>query len=384
MNLTRKRKRILLIIMGTVVIVALGMVILFKNSHPDWRVDKSGHPVTVMKKGVNISPVVNTNKEFSQVIKKNYPNLAKSNILAGDQYDVVVPGLLKTSSLKSNTKKTIGTSTQMDPQGLAITDKYIIISAYSRGKEYNSVLYFLDKKTGKYLKHFVLPGTPHAGGIAYDKVNGRLWITTETPEHRAEISSLTKADLEKPDFSKTKKAVQYELQIALPEIRLASFIGYQTGQLDIGYFDEFNHGKVLRVNINQAGIPDLTTKTASRMLDNNGNEHIYNVRHVKSYPTVKKLQGITFYQNHVLFSQSYGDQSSALLDFDENSTKVDFQDNHLIEKIAFPPYLEQIVADGDHLYVLFESGAKYFRTRDLSVVGDHILKLNLKTLLKDK
>ncbi|WP_308858247.1 hypothetical protein [Lacticaseibacillus paracasei] len=47
-----------------------------------------------------------------------------------------------------------------------------------------------------------------------------------------------------------------------------------------------------------------------------------------------------------------------------------------------PPYLEQIVADGNDLYVLFESASTHYRQADLEFHADRVLKLDLKTLLK--
>ena len=50
-----------------------------------------------------------------------------------------------------------GIAYDMDPQGLAIIDhKYLIISAYSKSKTFDSVLWVLDFKTGRFVKPIAL------------------------------------------------------------------------------------------------------------------------------------------------------------------------------------------------------------------------------------
>lgn len=374
----RKFKWITLFLSAVIITISLSAC----GKTADWDTDKTGHPKLVMKDGVNINPPINTNKQFEKAIKHYYPNLDKSNTQANDHYNFVIPGLEKTTSLKNDGQnKTIGTSTQMDPQGLAITDKYVIISAYSRGHKYNSVLYFLDKKTGKYLKHFVLPDAAHVGGIAFDEKNKNLWITTYT-NHHASISSLTKANLEQKDFSQTKKAVTFKLTIEVPAIKRASFMGYNNNSLYIGYFDQESHGYLTKVELDASGIPDFKTETNKDFLNNEGQKYTYTLSQTKKVATADKLQGITFYKDTFLFSKSYGDKSSELLQFDDDLNDPNFRSNKVLETVKFPPYMEQIVVQGPYLYVLFESGADYFRDRNLDIVGDHLLRLNLKTLLK--
>ncbi len=43
----------------------------------------------------------------------------------------------------------------MTPQGLSFLEDYVVISAYSNGGGFNSVLWVLDKKTGEYIKTIV-------------------------------------------------------------------------------------------------------------------------------------------------------------------------------------------------------------------------------------
>ena len=65
----------------------------------------------------------------------------------------------------------------MTPQGITIAGKYILLTAYDGEHEHASVVYVLDKKTGKYLKTIQVAGRPHLGGIAYDPVAKNIWVT---------------------------------------------------------------------------------------------------------------------------------------------------------------------------------------------------------------
>ena len=55
-----------------------------------------------------------------------------------------------------------------------------------------------------------------------------------------------------------------------------------------------------------------------------------------------------------------------------------------MEKIETPPYLEQIYADKDSLYTIFESATEVYRTREDITKVDRVLQLNLKKMMKEK
>ncbi|WP_432228224.1 hypothetical protein ACQ3MN_07885 [Enterococcus faecalis] len=86
----------------------------------------------------------------------------------------VVPGLIKTETLKENRVGELETSDGMDPQGVTVTEHYVLISAYSHKNGYNSVIYVLDKQTHLYIKTVVSDGSPHVGGIVNDTANKNI------------------------------------------------------------------------------------------------------------------------------------------------------------------------------------------------------------------
>ena len=78
----------------------------------------------------------------------------------------VIPGMK--SSLSVDREGRPDTCLEMTPQGLAVTEDYLFISAYCHEKEHNSVLYMIDRRTHDFIKTIVLGGQPHAGSVCWD------------------------------------------------------------------------------------------------------------------------------------------------------------------------------------------------------------------------
>ena len=78
----------------------------------------------------------------------------------------IIPGLRYTRTFLNaeGTKQAVCTS--MTPQGLAVTDEYVLVSAYCHTEKHNSVIYVINKETHRFIKEVVLPGLPHVGGLA--------------------------------------------------------------------------------------------------------------------------------------------------------------------------------------------------------------------------
>ncbi|ETY74992.1 hypothetical protein [Lactiplantibacillus fabifermentans] len=330
---------------------------------------------TTLVDGTNTSAVIASDKEFYQTLIKKYPKLKTTLDQDEKPETYVIPGLVSTKSVKTSSKAT-GISKDMDPQGLAVTDKYVIISAYSRDKKYNSVLYFLNKKTGTFVKQIVLPNTSHVGGLAYDTVSKRLWVTTEAGTTTATLSAYDAKTLTSANFEKTHTTTKFDHVITLPNVKRASFITYHNNALYVGYFNLTNQGKFLSYPLKDSGMPDVTSV---KNTDLRGSD-IYQ----GSYKTNKRLQGVAFFKGQILFSQSYGTKDSKLLTFDNDGQKswINFDNDDILKEVALPPYLEQIVVDGGNLYALFESGAKAYRNDKSTFHSDRVIKLNLTPLLK--
>ena len=114
--------------------------------------------------GTNTNPVSYNDKDFLAKLKTMYPEVYSHFDKSGEQDHYIIPGLEQTQAIVHSGKNAgkVGISKDMDPQGMAvIEDKYLLISAYSKSKKYNSVIWLVDKKTGKYIKTIVLDDIDH-------------------------------------------------------------------------------------------------------------------------------------------------------------------------------------------------------------------------------
>lgn len=355
-----------------ILVVLVGLTLAGCQRNKPQVADDPAHTVSVF--GTTISPVYTNKHQFYDQLLDLYPHLKPALDHDAQPETITIPGLKKTRSLTTAGK--LGTSTQMDPQGLAVTKKDVIISAYSRDKAYHSVLYLLNKKTGAFVKQIVMPCQDHVGGVAYDPKTKRLWVTTMTKSGTASLSAYDQNTLKYADFSRTKKATPFDHVVKLPNMARSSFLTYHNNALFVGFFANNHQGIFRSYPLNTKGIPQ-TNKNADVELRGDDLK-------VGSYSTNKRLQGVTFYQGKLLFSQSFGKQPSNLLVFDNDGQKtwLDFDGDDTLKTVQLPPYLEQIVADGSDLYVLFESASAHYRSVDLDFHADRVLKLDLKTLLK--
>ncbi|MFD1484207.1 hypothetical protein ACFQ5J_03055 [Lacticaseibacillus baoqingensis] len=324
--------------------------------------------------GTNTQAALTTQKQFDQRITTLYPHLKPALDHDAKPDTSVIPGLLATKTLTLGAHAHVGISKTMDPQGLALTPNYLVISAYSRDKHYHSVLYFLDKHTGRLVKQIVLPSNSHVGGLAFDPVSKRLWITTETVAKKASLSAYDAATWQQADFAQHHTATKFDHVITMPNVLRASFITYHNNALYLGFFDKNAQGNFLALPMTKRGLPE-----------NRGGRNVVlrGDNQLGHFATSKRLQGATFYHGELLFSQSYGPNPSNLLVFDNDGqrTWLDFDGDDTLKTVTMPPYMEQIAADGEDLYVLFESASAKYRQADLEFHADRVVKLDLGQLL---
>lgn len=282
---------------------------------------------------------------------------------AAEEKTYQVPGLKKASTL--NLKNESVDCPSMTPQGLTLTEKYLLISAYCHDHRHNSVIYVLDRITGLRIKTIVLPDLPHAGGLAYDPRHQKIWISNSAGKHAA-VTAILLEDVEK--YTEGAGPIAYQQKFTLKELPRASAITYDHGFLVVALFALNTVGKVVCYPIDDHG--DLTAPSNNALVESP----------FGTLAIPQKIQGVTFYKNFLLLSQSWGKQPGQIFVFDIQHT-TDFSDlNQAIKIIAAPPYLEQIYVEGDHLFALFESGASAYRKKT-SFVMKEVLQLDLSALL---
>lgn len=291
---------------------------------------------------------------------------------------IIIPGMISTKTLKENQNiknYEMSLCTSMTPQGLCITDQYILISAYCHTGIHNSVIYVLDKKTHKFIKEVILDGRPHAGGLAYDKENQILWVSTGK-KGEASATAISMEILEKYDVDTCVKPIEYKYEYDLHAIERDSFMACEDGYLYIGFFNVKGYGVVQKYRMNQEGglITTLDTEYGTQ-------KSIALPEVIKKIPN--KAQGIAFYKDRVIITLSYGLQKSKMIVYDSSKSWHHVNEDHVINQIIMPQMLEQVYIDGDNVYVLFESAAEAYRAQPIPKV-DRILKLDLKKVVKEK
>lgn len=275
-----------------------------------------------------------------------------------------VPGLKKASSLNLRNEKEHCTS--MTPQGLTLTEDYLLISAYCHTHQHHSIIYVLDRITGVRIKTVILPDLPHAGGLAYDPFHRKIWISNTAEKHAA-IAAIRLSDIEK--YTKDPIMVAYQQKIALKELPRASALTYDQGYLYVALFSLNEPGKFCCYPINENG--DLKR--------DEGDSLVKSPFDTLTIP--QKIQGVSIYKNLLLLSQSWGKQPGKIFVFDIENT-IDFSNSEeAIKIIETPPYLEQIYVKGGQLFALFESGAAAYNEKTPYVMKD-VLQVDLMKLLE--
>lgn len=335
-------------------------------------------PNPVLQHGTNVNAAIYLDDVFRERLEKQYAHLYHAMDQDSPPLTYIVPGMIQTRTLFSSGKNRglEGTSTAMDPQGLAIVEEYLVISAYDKNHEFNSVLYIVDKKTADYIKTVVLPGTPHVGGLAYDPTSGYLWLTSDSKKGKAQLAAIHLDTLKKDDFANSKKAIAYDAVEDLHAVPKSSFLAYHSNTLYVGYFDKKGSGFFASYPITEQGLPQTKAMGQVELRSSDTSK--------ASFQTLRQLQGASFYKGFLLFSQSYGKKDSRLVIFDNDGqrTWIDFDKDDSLMALDFPPYMEQIINDGTDLYVLFESPARKYRRDDDILHVDRVLKFDMEKLLK--
>ncbi|WP_297815395.1 YncE family protein [uncultured Lactobacillus sp.] len=336
-------------------------------------------PILVKAKdGTSISAGHYSFPAFKKKLSDKYPAVYEaafeSPLTSKVGANYIIPGQRVTRSFNFQTNK-VNSTDSMVPQGLTIAGKYLLITAYDSQHQHRSVIYVLNKKTGKYIKTVQVSGSPHLGGIAYDPVAKNIWITGSQQDQSA-LMSFSLKKLEKYDFAKNKKPIAYDHVIGLPTIQRASCVTYYDDQLFVGFFNQSENGQIASYPIARQK-PFKGTITSDQIKAVTG--QVSWALGSGSAAMDQQIQGIAFYQNYVILSQSYGSKDSKLFFFP--ITALDSLDEKNAEKVVvMPPYLEQIYVNDGQLLMLFESGAKPYAKNNIMKM-DRILSANINALL---
>lgn len=305
------------------------------------------------------------NEDTSQLFQifKGYSELYKAfKSTRLDPNAFFIPGLFKTQTLEKETKR-VEDCYDMAPQGLAVTQDYLFISAYCHSHIHHSVIFMLDKKENQYIKTILLKDRTHAGGLAYDENQQCLWFSAFARGH-GRVAAITMEDILNYELTAQSKPINYACTVDFPSLYQASFITLAEESLLAGTFVKNGKGAVAKASLVE-----------------NEDSVIYSVENTKVI-IPKKIQGLVFYKDYCLLSQSFGPVNSKIYIY----SKEQFNAGRLDKKSALkvikaPPYLEQIAVDDDYLYALFESGATSYREKTAKFLME-VLAFHLPTLIE--
>ena len=239
----------------------------------------------------------------------------------------VIPGLTSTRTQIFGEKGSSDLCISMTPQGLAVTEDYLLVSAYCHSGTHNSVIYVIDKKTHEFIKELVLRNKSHVGGLAYDPIHHNIWISGMS-RGIPQVNAITLEQLEEYSFQEEYQPIVYSQSYDLYAITRTSFITYHDNALYVGYFTQNTASVLEEYDIAEDGtlITQVTSDTPDFV------DSLTPIALPSDMRVItEQAQGVAFYKDKILFSHSYGIFPSTLQVFKNNS----FQ--KLLEKI--PPNL---------------------------------------------
>ncbi|MDT2740611.1 hypothetical protein [Enterococcus canintestini] len=318
--------------------------------------------------------VLSFNSQKEQ-LEQNYPLFSSYTLLDTSKQSYPLPDLSNTKTLIMRSDK-IGIAKDMDPQGIVLAENYILISAYSRSHQFNSVIYILDASSGDHIKTIVLDGTPHAGGLAYDPIHKNVWVCTHSRNNKAQVAAIALRTLKKYKLNQTHKPIDYAQIINLGDLKEASFLTYYKKNLFIGFFDKNSDGILTRYDIQENGKFD---QDYGKTIHLRSGEKLSQPE--KTYAIDRRIQGITFYQDKIILSRSYGSLNSKIMIYNYHDNDIDL-DIDALRTIDAPAYLEQIFASDDRLYIIFESATSLYKIKKNITVVDRVLQWDLNRVFK--
>lgn len=304
---------------------------------------------------------------LSKSLKLRFPDLQNALVMSA-----VIPGL-------RSTRTTVGklhapaACTSMTPQGMAVTEKYIFVSAYCHAHKHNSVIYMLNRYTHDFIKEIVLPNRAHVGGMAYDPVHGNVWVSGGT-SGAAKAIAYPLSTLEKYDLDDGYAPVKAAQSYTLASIDRNSYMAYYDNALLIGYFKDKGESTLQRFNItDQGGLQSQIIADYDEVHESVTADFLAT--------TSRWIQGIAAEGEKILLSSSYGILDSEVQVYANAAPDGIFTRTHAEKAVRFPRMLEQICIFEDKLYCLFESGAYAYR-RYPGEKMDRILIVDLEKILK--
>lgn len=227
------------------------------------------------------------------------------------------------------------------PQGICLTDEFVLITSYSTEDDCMGELMVFDRESGEYMVTLGMDENSHLGGIAFDGEN--VWVCNS---YENTIERISYDFIQLMAYQNTNEVVDArDVVDEYPVKNTPSCITYYGERLWVATHTLMVNSKMVAYYFDTA------------------NEELVGLSEYKIPPQV---QGITFDESgRVYLSTSYGrNQSSYLLSY-ISITDLATRPKHPALKVEMPPCSEEIDVEDDTLFVLFESaGEKYLEGTD--------------------
>lgn len=252
--------------------------------------------------------------------------------------NVTIPGMPATR--ETDVAKERITDTSQCPQGICLTDDYLLVSAYSAGDRANlGCIHVFDRQTGQYFVTLGMKERSHLGGLTFDGDN--IWVCHS---NNNTLECIPYAFVKR--IASRMPGTVVDCSTLFEEYHVSnspSCITWYDGKIWVA-----THTKV------------LNSRMVAYKVTNNG------LRQVESCRIPDKVQGVSFDEKgRVYISTSYGRTKSSYLKVYASAEELNKRPNTPMVKVEMPPCSEEIDIAEDDIYVLFESaGEKYFEGTD--------------------
>lgn len=247
------------------------------------------------------------------------------------------------------------------PQGLCITDEYILVTSYSEDEGSLGELMVFSRENGEYLVTLGMDADSHLGGIAYDGEN--VWVCNS--------------------HDMTIERIAYDF-IQLMATQNSKQVVDATGVVDI--FKVNNKPSCITYYGGRLWVATHNIITKSKMVAYYYDEEDAKLTGLSSYKIPARVQGVTFDSTgKVYLSTSYGRDMSSYIKGYKSLINLSTRPNSPDFTIEMPPGSEELDAVDESLFIIFESaGEKYLEGTDgkgnSPAPIDKILKINIDSL----
>lgn len=358
----KKRMVILCLVMVVIPAGYIGMIFGYMG-----RVEPKTEAVST-----NTKSSIYTLDEFKEKLKPYkglYEEAVEAHSDEPESGTYVIPGLEATVTLTENGAGHKAVCTNMTPQGVAVSEKYLFISAYCHTKKHNSVIYMMDKETHAFLKEIVLPNKAHVGSVAYDSANNNLWVCGSR-NGIAQVNAIAMEEIEAYRFEDTCEPIRFLHVNNILDIPRSSFMTYYNSYLYVGYYSTKEDSMVKKYEVLDDG------NIHNVPLDRKSGRSRKGVASDEELIISRYAQGMTFLGNILFLSYSQGIFPSRLAAYEVSDGIQDYTDKMALEDIRLPYMLEQIYMDGGTMYLLFESGSYAYRYLP-GISVDRVLKIDI-------